>query len=105
MAVPKQDVQLTRGQAPGRGLGAGPPVEPALGEALGTQPKALAIIEQQFERGAPPVTKDVDCPFQGILRQPLPADGGQPVNASAEIDAQRRGRSGFVASVAASVRP
>ena len=30
MAIPEQNVQLTGGQAPGRGLGARPPVEPAL---------------------------------------------------------------------------
>jgi hypothetical protein len=86
MAVPEQNVQLAGGQAPGRGLGAGPPLEPALCKTFGAQPKALAIVEQHFEGGAPPVTKDLDRAFQGVLRQPLPAEGGQPVNAGAEIE-------------------
>src|SRR5918992_718032 len=50
------------------------------------QPKALAIVEQQFEGSAPPVTKHIDRALQGILRQPLPAEGSQPVNPGAEID-------------------
>src|ERR687895_2086842 len=50
------------------------------------QPKALAIVDQQFEGRAPPVTKHIDRALQGILRQPLPAEGSQPVNPGAEID-------------------
>src|ERR687895_1156352 len=50
------------------------------------QPKALAIVEQQFEGSAPPVTKHIDRALQGILRQSLPAEGSQPVNPGAEID-------------------
>jgi len=42
-------------------------VEAALGEAFGAEPKALAIIGQEFERGPSAVTKDVDGPAEGIL--------------------------------------
>jgi hypothetical protein len=46
----------------------------------------LAVVEQQFEGSATPVTKHIDRALQGILRELLPAERRQPVNPGAEID-------------------
>src|SRR5262249_44869584 len=60
VAVPQQNAQFScRERDAGRG-GGGPPVKPALGEAFGAQPKALAIIGQKFQRRAGTIAKDVD---------------------------------------------
>ena len=66
--------------------GGGPPVEAALGEAFGAEPKPLAIVGQEFERGAGAVAKDVDRAAQGILLQRLATEGGEAIYSFAEVD-------------------
>jgi hypothetical protein len=61
-----------------------------LGEAFGAQPKALPIIDQEFERGASAVAKDVDRATQGIVAECLTTDGGEPINAFTKIDGLQR---------------
>jgi hypothetical protein len=61
-------------------------VKPALGEAVGAEPKALPIVGQEFERRAGAVAKDVDGPAQGILAQHLAAQRREAINAFAAVD-------------------
>jgi hypothetical protein len=61
-------------------------VEATLGEALGAEPKALAIGGQEVERRAGAVAKDVNGTAQGILTQRLAAQGRQPVYSFPKVD-------------------
>lgn len=61
-------------------------MEAALGEALGAEPKTLAIVSQEFERPAGTIAKNVDRAAQRIFAQRLATQRGQPVDSLAEID-------------------
>jgi hypothetical protein len=61
-------------------------VKPALREAFGAEPKALAIIGQEFQRRAGAVAKDVDRAAQRIVPQRLPTQGREAIDPLAEID-------------------
>jgi hypothetical protein len=65
-------------------------VEAALGEAFGTEPKALAIIGQEFERRTRAVPKDVDRAAQGIVPQRLATQGSEAIYPFAEVDRLHR---------------
>jgi len=65
-------------------------VEAALGEAFGTEPKPLAIIEQEFERRAGAVATDVDRAVQGMGPQRLATKSGEALNPFTEIDGRQR---------------
>jgi hypothetical protein len=73
IAAPEQDLQLAR-REPGSGLlGAGPPAQPPRGQALGAQPKPLAVVAQNLQCVAGAVAKHIDRPVQGIVLQGAPA--------------------------------
>jgi hypothetical protein len=61
-------------------------VKPALGEAFGAEPKALAIVSQEFERRAATVAKDVDRAAQRIFPQRVATQGGQPLYAFPKVN-------------------
>jgi hypothetical protein len=61
-------------------------VKAALGEAFGTEPKALAIVGQEFEGRAGTVAKDVDGSAQRILLQRLATEGREAIYSLAEVD-------------------
>ena len=50
------------------------------------QPKTLAIIGHQSQRGAPPIPEDHDTTGEGIGREAISADASQPVQALPEVD-------------------
>src|SRR2546426_11312775 len=85
-AIPQQHGQLPGGQADAGRRSGGPPVEASLREAFGAEPKALAVVEQQFERGARAIAKDKDGTVQGILSQRLSTDGGESIDPFAAVD-------------------
>jgi hypothetical protein len=57
-----------------------------LGEAFGAEPKALAIVGQEFERRAGAVAKDVDGAAQWIVAQCLATQGREAVYPLPEIN-------------------
>jgi hypothetical protein len=57
-----------------------------LRESLYEQPKALAVIEHEFQRGARAVAKDVDGALKRVIAQALAAHRGQGIAAFPEID-------------------
>jgi len=86
IAIPEENTQFPcRECHTGRGCGR-PPLEAALGEAFGAEPKALAIIGQEFERRAGAVPKDVDGTAQGIVAQCLTTQGSEAVYPLPEIN-------------------
>src|SRR5262249_22232376 len=64
----------------------GPPQETALRPTFGTEPEALAVIAQDFERGARTVPKDRERAAEGIVAECAAADGGESIEAFAEVD-------------------
>lgn len=62
-----------------------PPREMTTREPLETQPEALPVVDQEFESGATPVTKEKDGAGERIAVQTLTAEGGERVNAFTEI--------------------
>lgn len=60
-----------------------------MGQPFGTEPEALAIVAQDFERGTRAVPEDVERAAQGIVAERSAADGGEPINAFAEVDRLR----------------
>jgi hypothetical protein len=87
-----------RGQDLPRRL-ARPEAEAALRQALLTQPEALTIIDQEFDRRAPAVAKDEQRPAKRVFGQHLPHTPGQAVDPAAKVgrlggdpDAQARGQ-------------
>src|SRR5215510_5633454 len=69
IAIPKQDQQLARGERGASVCGLGPPGEATLGEALRTQPKALAIIAQELECRPGAVAEDEDRATERLLQE------------------------------------
>src|SRR4029453_1163364 len=67
----------------------GPPRKAPLRESLHHDPVALTVIEQEFERGARAIAKDVDGALQGIVAEALSAHCGESIDALAEIDRLR----------------
>jgi hypothetical protein len=61
-------------------------VEAALGEAFGTQPKALAIIGQEFQRRAGAVAENIDSAPQGILLKCLATEPGEAIYPLPKVD-------------------
>jgi len=57
-----------------------------LGEAFGTEPKALPIVGQEFKCRARAVAEDVDGARQRVLGQGLATQRGEAINAFAAID-------------------
>ena len=84
--IPQQNAQFTSRQGHPCVRGAGPPGEAALRQSLQTQPKALAVVEQEFQGGARAVAEDVDGALQRVVAQALSAYSTEPINAFAEID-------------------
>ena len=83
---PGQDHTLSSGQGhPCVGAG-GPPRKAPLGESLPTEPIALAVVEQQFARGARAVPKDGDSARKRVVAQALSAYGDESIDAVSEID-------------------
>jgi hypothetical protein len=58
-------------------------------QALLGKPIALGVIGQYFQRIAPAVAEHEPVPVLGIELSALAAQGGQAINALAEIDRQR----------------
>jgi hypothetical protein len=50
----------------------------------------LAVVDEEFERGAGAVAEDVDGPAQGILAERLATDSREAIDAFAEIDGRPR---------------
>jgi hypothetical protein len=46
----------------------------------------LAVIAQDFERGAGAVPEDLEGAAEGIIAEGTAADGGEPIDAFAEVD-------------------
>jgi hypothetical protein len=67
-----------------------------VGEAFGAQPKALAIVGQEFERRAGAVAKDGDRAAQGIVAQGLATQCGEPIYALAAVDGLHREKNAAV---------
>jgi len=61
-------------------------VEASLGQAFGTEPKALSVVEQELNRGAGAIAEDIDGTAEGIIAQHLSAHGHEPIYALAKID-------------------
>jgi len=64
---------------------AGPPAKSPLGKPLLTQPKSLAIIDQNLQGLSAAIGEDKQCARQRIGVELLAADLHQPVNAFAII--------------------
>ena len=90
ITIPQHNEELTRGQRHPSVRRRGPPREASLRESLHTEPVALPIIAQEFERRARAVAKHVDGARQGILAEDLPTHGTEPIDAFPEIDGVRR---------------
>ena len=90
IAVPQENSQFAGREGNAGPRGRGPPVEAALGEAFSTEPKPLAIIRQEFERGPGAVAKDVDRAAQRVLCQCLATQRGEAINAFAKVDGLER---------------
>jgi hypothetical protein len=88
--MPQQHGQLAGGEAHAGSRGGGPPLEAALGEPFGAQPKPLAVVDQECERGARAVAKTVDGAAQGILAERLATEGGEAIYPFAKIDGLQR---------------
>src|SRR5262245_1915535 len=67
----------------------GPPRKVPLRESLHHEPVALAVIQQQLERRACAVAKDVDGPLQRVIPQHLATDCREAINPFAKIDRVR----------------
>ena len=66
VAIPQHNDELARGEGHAGVCALGPPREASLREALHHEPVALAVIEQEFERRARTVAKDVDGAVDGV---------------------------------------
>ncbi len=62
-----------------------PPREMTFGEALEAQPKALPVVDQEFQCGAAPVAKQKDGAGERVAVEPVATEGGEGINAFAEI--------------------
>jgi hypothetical protein len=63
-----------------------PPAQPALCKSACNEPKANAVITNEFERSAAPVSEDEESSGERIFRQLSFAKRCQPVDPGAEID-------------------
>ena len=86
IAIPQHDGQLARGQARAGILRLGPPAKASLREPFSTEPEALAIVAQDFQCGARAVPEDVERTAEGIVAEGAAADGGESIDAFAEVD-------------------
>src|SRR5688572_31167772 len=86
VAIPGQNNELSSRQGYPCVRAVGPPRKAPLGESLHTEPIALAVVEQKFERGARTVSKDVDSARKRVVAQALSAHGGEPIDTFAKID-------------------
>jgi hypothetical protein len=67
-----------------------------LGEPFGTEPEALPVIHQQFERCTCSIPEDKDRPAEGLFSQLLAAHRRQAIDTFAKIDRLRsQAKSGF----------
>jgi len=57
-----------------------------VGQTLRAQPKALAIVRQEFQRRPGAVAKDIDRPAQGIVVQHLAAERRETVDAFPKVN-------------------
>jgi hypothetical protein len=64
----------------------GPPAEAPLGETASDEPVTEAVVTEQFESRSAPVTEDKEGAGERILGELLLAEGGEPIDAVAEID-------------------
>ena len=62
-----------------------PPAEPSSREALLTQPKSLAVVDQYFYRCPFPVAENKDTAAERITFELLAAYLGEPINALSKI--------------------
>ena len=67
-------------------MGAWPPGEAPLGKTRGAQPKSLAILAQDCERGARTVSEDRDGAAEGVVAEDVATDGRKPIDALAAIN-------------------
>jgi hypothetical protein len=86
IAIPNQNDQLPSREGHPCVQGLRPPRKASLRESLHHEPVALAVIEQELQRGRRAVSEDVDGPLQGVVAEALSTDGGQPIDAFSEID-------------------
>src|SRR5450756_720618 len=57
-----------------------PPAKAPAGEPLVREPKPLAVIAEQPQRGLPPIPEDKDAAREGIRREDLAAHAGQSID-------------------------
>src|SRR5574341_1479594 len=86
IAIPKQNDELASGQGHPCVRAGGPPRKAPLRESLHHDPVALAVIEQEFKRGACAIAEDIDRALQRVLPKYLPTYGTKPIDAFAEVD-------------------
>jgi hypothetical protein len=87
IAVPKQHLQFNGGK--GSRVWAADfsyPAEASLGQTFVAEPKALAVIGKNTERGASFVAEDKKGSREGIAPEGFPGDPAQPIDALSEVD-------------------
>lgn len=87
IAVPKQHLQFNGGKR-SRVWAAdfSYPTEASLGQTFVAEPKALAVISKNAERGTSLVAEDKEGPRKGIAPEGFLGDPSQPVDALSEVD-------------------
>eukprot|EP01034_Spumella_vulgaris_P032837 gene32838-40535_t len=86
IAAHQQHVQLMRFEGQDRRCRSGPEGEAPARQALLAKPKTIAVIDQNFDRPAPPVGENKQGTAEGIGRQLPPAQAGHGIDAGAKID-------------------
>lgn len=87
MPVHQQYGELMRGKRMQRCARRGwPPCEATFREALGAQPEAVPIVDQQLEGGASAVAKEKERAGERIVVEAVAAQRGEPVDALTEVD-------------------
>ena len=87
MTLIEQDHELRRGQRRQEyAFRDRPPKQLAGGETPQTQPKPMAIIDQQFESRRGTIAEDVQGAGKRVLLPPVTAEGDEGVNTLAKID-------------------
>lgn len=82
----KQNLELMSGNLTGKSWICWPPSELTTGEPFHDEPKALAIINDNFNRYPTFIPEHKKCSGERVLVQVLFAQGNEGVNAFAEID-------------------